>query len=144
MMDNHSWSRPAHNLLDLLFHFRSIAMDGAFLAGGFVGAVTASVKAAVGIVQQLSATWAKCSVLFALLAIQAYHLLHHCFFFCYASVCLNRFSIHFVKLLMIVPGLRLYSPDLVGSCGQCVWGSIRLWITRVVHVPLTGTDGVIF
>lgn len=89
MMDNHSWARPAHNLLDVLFHFRAIAMDGAFLAGGFVGTVTASVKAAVGIVQQLSATWAKCSVLFALLAIQAYHQLYHGFFFCYASVCLH-------------------------------------------------------
>lgn len=64
-------------------------MDGASFAGGFVCAETASVKAAVGIVQQFAATRTEFGVLFAFSAIQAYHLLHHRLFFGYASVCLH-------------------------------------------------------
>ena len=57
MVDNHSWPRPSHHHSDTLFHFRSIAMHRTFLACGLALAKTASVKSAVGIVQQILATW---------------------------------------------------------------------------------------
>ena len=58
MIDNHSGPRPSHHHSDTLFHFRSIAMHRTFLAGGLLLAKTASVKSAMGIVQQFLATWA--------------------------------------------------------------------------------------
>ena len=58
MVDNHSWPRPSHHHPDTLFHFWSIAMHRTFLAGGLLLAKTASVKSAMGIVQQFLATWA--------------------------------------------------------------------------------------
>ena len=58
MVDNHSWPRPSHYHSDTLFHLWSIAMHRTFLAGGLLLAKTASVESAVGIVQQILATWA--------------------------------------------------------------------------------------
>ena len=58
MMEYHPRSRPAHAGPYLFLHLRSIAMDGAFLAGRLVITETASVKSAVGIIQQLPATGA--------------------------------------------------------------------------------------
>ena len=58
MINYHPWSRPTHDRPDSFLHLRSIAMCGAFLAGRLILAVTASVKSAVGIIQQLLTTWA--------------------------------------------------------------------------------------
>ena len=58
MIEYHPWSRPTHDLPDSLLHLGSIAMDWTFLASRFAFTVTASVKAIVGIIQQIPATWA--------------------------------------------------------------------------------------
>ena len=50
MIEYHPWARPAHNHLDFFVHLWSITMGRAFLAGGFILPITASVKAAMGIV----------------------------------------------------------------------------------------------
>ena len=86
MVDNHSWPRPSHYYPDTLLHLWSIAMHRTFLAGGFLLAKTASVKSAMGIVQQFLATWAQIVMPLVFPAIQAYHLLHHCFLFLYTSI----------------------------------------------------------
>lgn len=85
MMKDHPWPGPSHDLPDSLFHLRPVAMDGTFLASGLILAETASVQAAMGIVQQLPAAGAQFGMSFALPAIEAYHLLHYRLFFLYVS-----------------------------------------------------------
>ena len=55
MIEYHPWPRPSHDLPDSFLHLRAVAMDGAFLAGGFLLAVTTAVQSAMGIIQQFSA-----------------------------------------------------------------------------------------
>ena len=58
MIEHHPWARPTHDHSDAFLHLWPIAVGGAFLAGGLILTITASVKAAVGIVQQFPAAWA--------------------------------------------------------------------------------------
>ena len=85
MIAHHPWPRPSHDLPDSFLHLRPIAMNWAFLAGGFILTVTTSVKSAMGIIQQCPTVWTQFGMPFMLLAVQTYHLLHHRFFFFYAS-----------------------------------------------------------
>ena len=86
MIEYHPRSCPSHDHPYSFLHFRTVAMCGAFLAGGLILTVTASVQSVVGIIQQFPAVRAQLVMSFILPAIQAYHLLHHRLFFLYAFV----------------------------------------------------------
>ena len=58
MVEYHPWSRPTHDRPDSFLHFRSVAVDWAFLAGGLLLAIAAAVESAVGIIQQIPTTCA--------------------------------------------------------------------------------------
>ena len=62
-------------------------MCRAFLASRLTLTITASVKAAVSIIQQFPTRWAELGMSFALLAIQTYHLLYYCFLILNAFFC---------------------------------------------------------
>ena len=87
VMEHHPWSQPPHHLSDPLLHLWSIAMNGAFLAGGLLLTKTASVKSAVGIFQKLLAAGAQLCVSLFLAAVKTYHLFHHLLLFLYAFAC---------------------------------------------------------
>ena len=58
MKKYHPWPRPSHDFPDSFLHLRPIAMCRALLAGRLIITVTAAVKSALCIIQQIPATWA--------------------------------------------------------------------------------------
>ena len=107
VVEYHPWARPTHDLPNSFLHLRSIAMCRAFLASRLTLTITASVKAAVSIIQQFPTRWAELGMSFALLAIQTYHLLYYYF------LILNMYSIHFLCYLCCLENIN--SPDLTYS-----------------------------
>ena len=55
VMNNHPWSGESHYLSDLISHIFTIAMCGAFLAGGLLLSILTSRKSLVGVFLKLSA-----------------------------------------------------------------------------------------
>ena len=55
MVENHPWSGESHYLSDLISHIFTIAMCGAFLAGGLLLSILTSRKSLVGVFLKLSA-----------------------------------------------------------------------------------------
>lgn len=85
MIQDHSRPRPAHNRTDALLHLQSVAMNRTHLTSRLRIPITATVKPALGVLQQLLATRAKRTIALFPPTIQTYHLLHYTLLLLYAS-----------------------------------------------------------
>ncbi len=88
MIQEHAWSREAHDGPDSLPHFRLVTMDRTFLACSLGVTELAAVQALMGIFKQLAAALAQFllnpapgifPVLLILPAVESYHQLNHPF-----------------------------------------------------------------
>lgn len=84
VMPNHSRSCPSHYFTHPFFHFRTVAVYGAFSARRLPVSKPAMFQSADGILQEFGAVRAQTCVALFLLAVQSYHLLYNPLLFLYS------------------------------------------------------------
>lgn len=84
VMPNHSRSCPSHYFTHPFFHFRTVAVNGAFSARRLPVSKPAMFQSADGILQEFGAVRAQTCVALFLLAVQSYHLLYNPLLFLYS------------------------------------------------------------
>lgn len=111
VVNNHSWTGPAHDFAYAFSHLGAVAVHGTFFASALVVCKPAPFKSGCGILQQFAACRAQCLVTFFFAAVQSYHLFHYLFFFAYSAH--GSFVVAFVACLVL---------PVVG----CIWRQARL------------------
>ena len=81
MIEQHSWTGPAHDFPYPGAHVVVVAVYGAFPAGRLVGAEAAGVEPAERIIQQFGTIGAELPVALFAPAIHQYHQTDYCLFF---------------------------------------------------------------
>ena len=114
VMPNHSRSCPSHYFTHPFFHFRTVAVYGAFSARRLPVSKPAMFQSADGILQEFGAVRAQTCVALFLLAVQSYHLLYNPLLFLY--------SFHRLSHIFFPPvHKKLCCNTRAGQCLRASW-----------------------